>query len=232
MVKCEYHNLETVKKIILPILESDFKRFSTALSQIKKMSSQPKAYPNRFEISQHHMGFASIPISSDLLSRSKKSNNSDFFRLSKIYVLNQDGHLKELNIFFSANLISGIAIKENLENIDLKSLDFSEMQQDQPQRTKYFIEDIDLEGMFDDFPDILDFIDAEYISEQYNIDGQTLYRIIAFDDYRCICVCPKMQVFKVNLKITNVEKLFHDFKEFEITLNKNNNYVFELFGEN
>ncbi|MDW7692173.1 hypothetical protein R9C00_14470 [Flammeovirgaceae bacterium SG7u.111] len=213
---------------MLPILESDPNRFSHAITQLQKMRDD---HGLKFEISEHHTGFASIPLSLTFFKKSKRSKSEDHFRLSNIFVLNKDGQLKELKIYIMANLIIGIAIKDELKNIDSLSLDYSKMRQDKPPKNPYLVSNADLEGMFDRTPGLIDFLDCEFTSEMYKINNETLYRIIAFDDYRCICINSKNQVFKVNFKTPIVQKLFHSLHEFEIALKENNDYVFELFGE-
>lgn len=64
MLKCEYHKIDLLHEILLPVLESDSKRYSKSIGQINKMLATPSDCVNNLEILQKHTGFASIPLPS------------------------------------------------------------------------------------------------------------------------------------------------------------------------
>lgn len=233
MLKSDFHDFQFLSKLILPVLESDKETYADAIEQINEMLTNSNSSNKDIAIIQQHKGFAPIqlPVKKSYSSSNNKLDNSNFNRLSKIYIQNKNCELKEFIIYFSFGLICGVEIKEDLYNLDLSSLDYSNKCFEVIPQNKFLKRDIDLEGCFDEVPELIDFIDVEYLSEEYEINGIILYRIIAFDDYRCICVDDLNKIYKVNFKVPIIQILFKDLESFKNALMENNNLIFELFGE-
>lgn len=227
MLKSEYHEFELVKSLLLPIFQKYPKRFRNAIKQLKEMK-EPVNWLDIFDVVQRHSGYAYIPVSDKHLNKRKKSEG---FRMSNVFIENDRGKPKELQAYFLGTTLIGIEIKEDLERLKIDTLDFSEVVFLEIPKNPYFIQKISLEGEFEQIPEILKYLDDVHESEEYLVNGSKLYRIIAFDDKRCICINQKNQIFKVNFSIPAAEKIANDFHSFLIRLKREENYIFKLFGE-
>lgn len=225
MVRSQFHDVKLVKEILYRVYKSHPKKFKFALRQLKDLQIENVA---QLTISQKHSGYASVPL---LEKYSKRTKGDDFYGITQCYIENYMGIRKEFKAYFSSGILIGFAIKEDLENLDLETLDFSRITFIEPTRNSYFVRQIDLEGCFDDCLDILEYVDAVYESEEYLISGQTMFRVIAFDDSKCICIDAHDQVYKVKFAGPQVERLFMNLEDFHNKLRSEENYVFRLFGE-
>ncbi len=218
MLKYKTHDFKIFLRILLPILNSDLEKFSKAIKQAKKFNAV-------FEVISPYTGFAAIPLHFDV------NNNDNFQILSNIHILNQKNQTKELILYFADAYLSGFEIKENLQNLKVDSLNFSNMLFKKQFTNKYFVREIDLEGITDEIPGLKEYIDPEYLSEEYIIDGKAFFRTIQFDDIRCICIDESDNVFKVNLKNGASEKLFNSLAKLYQEFERNESYIYNLFGE-
>lgn len=226
MIKDYFHHTPLVAKIVTSVLQIDPKRFSVALKQMSTLIEANATGPiPDLEIVQQHRGIGYLPFTVGTKVEGEPLS------LTKIYIENKNGTQKEFQIHMLGEHVVAIEIKDSLWNLNIESIDSSSMEEEKPERSKYFIREVDLEGNFDDEPELINYVDVEYVSKEYSIDGLTLFRIIQFDKNRCICMDEDFKVYKVNLKVPTVQLKFKSIKDFLIELKSNENYVYSLFGE-
>lgn len=216
MIRSEFHSRERILELLLPFLESDVSKYRPAIKQLKGVEGS-------YDISMRHRGFCSIPIEEKYVSK-------ESWTVNNLFVTNRQGRTKEIIVYLSGGAISGFEAKDDLENLDIETFDFSQGEERGISFSPYYKDSVDIEGEFDEIPELYDYVDASFESEQYEINGEEYFRIISFDNHRCLGIDNRQQVLKINLKNGSVQLLFRNYEEFLKALKKDKDYVFRLYG--
>jgi len=107
-------------------------------------------------------------------------------RFANIFVTTIFKRTVEIQIYVNQNGIIGINLGNNLEDLMFDTINIDHCILENPPISKFFIEDVDLEGFLNEFEEIGDFLDNEFSSEKFNVNGVDYFSIIHLTDKNSI----------------------------------------------
>jgi hypothetical protein len=150
------------------------------------LKSRSKTYFRESLISR----WISIPVGSSVIFR----DFGQTMRFANIFVTTIFKRTVEIQIYVNQNGIIGINLGNNLEDLMFDTINIDHCILENPPISKFFIEDVDLDFL-NEFEEIGDFLDNEFSSEKFNVNGVDYFSIIHLTDKNSIVVDDKKKVY-------------------------------------